>query len=301
MLCCFGQKQTSSAENKTQNLAVGNASNASAVARNETDAFDESATASHPRASRSARPNPALTIRQAASASPGTSRHPSIDSLMESSATEFWDKMGKSFGAFEDADNSLCDRLLLGLSRVKNLGSGGFASVFQARWRHVRLAMPYHMCIKQISISLTGSNGGGSLNNASHATPMQVDVAVKILISNGRDYVDEMTKVEAQICEGLRHPNVIQARFASLCYLYDRHEWQFLFSYMECNIFLSRPFQTFQTRRSVVTQAWIDSFKGVDVPLSESHHSSTITGELAQVDPYLMQCFESNDGACLLK
>ena len=42
--------------------------------------------------------------------------------------------------------------------------------------------------------------------------PMQVDVAVKILISNGRDYVDEMTKVEAQICEGLRHPNVIQAR-----------------------------------------------------------------------------------------
>ena len=41
---------------------------------------------------------------------------------------------------------------------------------------------------------------------------LQVDVAVKILVSNGKDHVDEMTKVEAQICEGLRHPNVIQVR-----------------------------------------------------------------------------------------
>ena len=37
-------------------------------------------------------------------------------------------------------------------------------------------------------------------------------MAVKILVSNGKDHVDEMTKVEAQICEGLRHPNVIQVR-----------------------------------------------------------------------------------------
>ena len=80
--------------------------------------------------------------------------------LFESSATEFWDKsehfsrlaMSHRFSdprcsdsrsptvgkmAFVDSDNTLCERLLMGLSRVKVLGSGGFASVFSARWRHV--------------------------------------------------------------------------------------------------------------------------------------------------------------------
>ena len=155
MFSCFGKGKTAEAQDKTVSpaLAAGNLSNASAaVAKNETDAFDETAASCDQRVSRGTRMNQSSSVRRpSAVGSPGTSspsRHPSLESsLVESSATEFWDKMGKSFGTtFEDADNSMCDRLLLGLSRVKNLGSGGFASVFQARWRHVRPIMR-HCCM----------------------------------------------------------------------------------------------------------------------------------------------------------
>ncbi|GAX83871.1 hypothetical protein CEUSTIGMA_g11296.t1 [Chlamydomonas eustigma] len=163
----------------------------------------------------------ASSIRQHHSAK-GTSSN----QLLESSATEFWDKMCKT-----TSENMMCEALLLGLSRVRMLGAGGFGCVFQARWRHV-------------------------------------EVAVKILTSNGTDHIDEMTKIEAQICEGLRHPNVIQ---------------------------------TFQTRRAVVSQAWLDEITekegphGMEDDAMRSLHT-TMNFDAEMIDPRVLQCFESNDG-----
>ena len=140
------------------------------------------------------------------------------EKLFESSATEFWDKMGKM--AFVDCDNSMCDRLFMGLSRVKMLGSGGFASVFSARWRHVSMCDPLCPCTKETTCCAALCHADlhalccFARVHIQYALSSQVDVAVKILVSNGKDHVDEMTKVEAQICEGLRHPNVIQVRSA---------------------------------------------------------------------------------------
>lgn len=49
---------------------------------------------------------------------------------------DYWEKI-RSF----DVARPQCSELLSGLSRVKHLGTGGFASVFKARWRHVSLFM----------------------------------------------------------------------------------------------------------------------------------------------------------------
>lgn len=188
---------------------------------------------------------------------------------------------------------------------------------------------------------------GAPLDSATHpCAAMQVDVAVKVLVSNGHDHVDEMTKVEAQICEGLRHPNVIQVRCSLRTALHQsadrsaRHPdvptplvptpnyftcsasapdvsslihsiyWfsspVLLFSPLSLPL---SPLQTFQVRRAVVNQSWIEQFKPDDGPLAGSQPQSTATSahnsrgadaahsSRGAEDSKMMECFESNDGA----
>ena len=251
LLCCFGKAEvenTGAAYNvdgdeepprPSAQLAASRAAEATRTA--ETDVFDETANNQHAAALYNR-----LVVQQQGSLrrsmdtnSPSGSEEPSgrvttgrLSTSLE--AKELWEKLGKM--SFVDAGaNGLCDRLFLGVSRVKALGSGGFASVFQARWRHVRMISPprrfRHACLdvgnpgswayvrgRRLSSAWGGStmharpNRGATHPDSAMHSLMQVDVAVKVLVSNGHDHVDEMTKVEAQICEGLRHPNVIQVR-----------------------------------------------------------------------------------------
>ena len=69
------------------------------------------------------------------------------------------------------------------------------------------------------------------------------------------------------------------------------------------------PLQTFQVRRAVVKQSWIEQFRPDDGPLAGSQPQSTATSahnsrgvDAAQSsrgteDSKMMECFESNDGA----
>jgi hypothetical protein len=59
--------------------------------------------------------------------------------------------------------------------------------------------------------------------------------------------------------------------------------------------------QTFQTRRAVVSQAWLDEVTEKDGPhgmeddAMRSLHT-TMNFEAEMIDPRVLQCFESNDG-----
>lgn len=149
LLCCFGKAEPElekkpGAYNVTEEEAAVPATQLVASRTAETDVFDETANNQHAAALYNrlvVQQQRQGSLRRSLDANSAGSEEPSgrmTGRISTHEANELWEKLGKM--SFVDAgDNGLCDRLFLGLSRVKALGSGGFASVFQARWRHVRI------------------------------------------------------------------------------------------------------------------------------------------------------------------